>query len=211
MSEIPIQLPSQDGEPAWEAAYFFPPQGQWDEATFLQFHSNRMAELVAGRLQILPMPSLLHQLIVLHLLDVFRGYLHRSGAGGLILMAPLPIKLFPGTIREPDLLYVRPEHLPEDVDGYPDKLDLAVEVVSEGVEARKRDYQDKRVDYARAGIPEYWIVDAHEQRVSVLSLDGAAYVEHGVFSSGQIATSLLLSGLAIAVSDIWAVAQKLKR
>lgn len=49
MSQLPINLPSKDGEPTWEAAYFFPPQGRWSEELFLQFHTNLMAELVNGR------------------------------------------------------------------------------------------------------------------------------------------------------------------
>lgn len=205
MSDSTVHLPSKDGEPAWEAAYFFPPQGRWTEETFLQFHSNRMAELVAGRLEILPMPSVFHQLIVIYLLDTLRRYLDRSENGGLVLMAPLPTKLFPGTIREPDILYVQPENIPDDIRGYPDKLDLAVEVVSEGADARKRDYQDKRIDYAKAGIREYWIVDPQDQLVTVLTLSDDHYIEHGVFSAGQTATSRLLDGLTITVDAIWAL------
>lgn len=39
---------------------------------------------------------------------------------------------------------------------YPDRLDVVIEVVSDGEEARRRDYEDKRRDYARAEIDEYW-------------------------------------------------------
>jgi Uma2 family endonuclease len=207
MSDATIYLPSKDGEPAWEAAYFFPLQGHWTEETFLQFHSNRMAELVAGRLEILPMPTWLHQLIVDFLLTWIKTYLSDKDVGGVALMAPLPTRLFPGTIREPDILYVRPEHIPDNIRGYPDKLDMAVEVVSEGAEARKRDYEDKRIDYAKAGIREYWIIDPQEQLVTVLVLDGEQYGEHGVFATGQTATSRLLPGLSILVDEIWVLAK----
>ena len=30
----------------------------------------------------------------------------------VVLFAPLPVKLFPGTIREPDVLYVKSQNLP---------------------------------------------------------------------------------------------------
>jgi len=211
MSDSTIHLPSKDGEPAWEAAYLFPPQGCWTEEDFLKFESNRMAELVNGRLEILPMPTWLHQLIVQLLLDRFRDHLRSADSddrGGKVLMAPLPTRLFERTIREPDLLYVREENLPQDVRGYPDKLDLAVEIVSAGSEARKRDYEDKRIDYAKAGVGEYWIVDPQEKLVTVLTLDGEHYIEHGIFSPGQTATSKLLPGLAVPVDDIWALSQK---
>ncbi|MEZ6136568.1 MAG: Uma2 family endonuclease [Pirellulaceae bacterium] len=147
--EIEPRIPSQVGEPAWEAAYFFPPQGRWSEEDFLQFHTNRMAELVDGRLELLPMPTWLHQLIVKFLMQKLDQCI-ANGAGGEALFAPLPTRLFPGTIREPDILYVTQENLPKADEKYPSRIDLAIEVVSEGAEARKRDYEDKRIDYAKA-------------------------------------------------------------
>ena len=95
------QIPSANGEPAWEAAFLLPSQGQWSEADFLKFHTNRMAELVDGRLEILPMPTLKHQRILRWLLGMFET---AAPAGSVTLFAPLPTRLFPGTIREPDLL-----------------------------------------------------------------------------------------------------------
>ncbi len=205
MSNSLPHLPSKDGEPAWEAAYFFPPQGRWSEETFLQFHTNKMAELVDGRLEILPMPTWLHQLILGYLFDQIRGHLRSAGIAGDVLFAPLPTRLFPGTIREPDLLYVCPENIPADIRGYPHKIDLAIEIFSEGAEAHKRDYEDKRVDYAKAGVTEYWIVDPQTQLVTVLTLQGTEYQIAQECQPGDIANSLLLTGLAIAVNEIWAL------
>lgn len=204
MSEVSINLPSKDGEPAWEAAYFFPPQGRWSEEDFLQFHTNRMAELVDGRLEILPMPTWLHQLIVKFLTKKIDETI-LQGAGGAVLFAPLPTKLFPGTIREPDILYVAAENLPKPDEKYPSTIDLAMEVVSEGAEARKRDYEDKRIDYAKAGVREYWIVDPEQSLVSVLTLNGSEYETVQECRPGDSARSLLLSGLTIAVNDILAL------
>jgi hypothetical protein len=72
MSVTTPHIPSANGEPAWEAAYMLPAQGSWSEEDFLKFHTNRMAELVDGRLEILPMLALKHQRIVIWLLDAFR-------------------------------------------------------------------------------------------------------------------------------------------
>ena len=190
------QIPSANGEPAWEAAFLLPSQGQWSEADFLKFHTNRMAELVDGRLEILPMPTLKHQRILRWLLGMFET---AAPAGSVTLFAPLPTRLFPGTIREPDLLYIAPENAPgPDVD-YPTHVDLALEIVSPGSEARTRDYEHKRRDYARAGIIEYWIVDPQEDQVTVLVLQDNNYVEHGVFQMDDEATSVLLPRLRIHV------------
>lgn len=198
MSVTNPRIPSANGEPAWEAAYMLPVQGDWKEEDFLKFHTNRMAELVNGRLEILPMPTLKHQRILVWLLDTFR----RAVSGqpqAVVLLAPLPTRLFPGTIREPDLLYIAPENAPgPDVD-YPSHLDLALEIVSPGHDARQRDYEDKRTDYARAGIAEYWIVDPQENQVTVLVLQDNVYIEHGVFRIDDTASGRLLPGLRVDV------------
>jgi Uma2 family endonuclease len=82
---------------------------------------------------------------------------------------------------------------------YPSHLDVALEIVSPGKEDRQRDYEDKRIDYARAGILEYWIVDPQENQVTVLVLRDGAYVEHGVFRAGDMASGILLPDLVIDV------------
>ncbi|MEJ7593472.1 MAG: Uma2 family endonuclease [Planctomycetaceae bacterium] len=196
MSVTSPTIPSANGEPAWEVAYMLPVQGSWSEEDFLKFHTNRMAELVNGRLEILPMPTLKHQRILRWLLGMFEG---AAPGGSTTLFAPLPTRLFPGTIREPDLLYIAPENAPgPDVD-YPTHIDLALEIVSPGKDARQRDYEDKRVDYARAAISEYWIVDPLENQVTVLVLQDSIYTEHGVFRIGDVASGLLLPALSIDV------------
>jgi Uma2 family endonuclease len=196
MSVTDPRIPSANGEPAWEAAYMLPVQGDWKEEDFLKFHTNRMAELVNGRLEILPMPTLKHQRILRWLLKAFEAH---APLGSITLFAPLPTRLFPGTIREPDLLYIAPENAPgPDVD-YPSHLDLALEIVSPGYDARQRDYEDKRTDYARAGIAEYWIVDPQENQVTVLVLQDNAYIEHGVFRINDTASGRLLPGLRVDV------------
>ncbi len=173
-----------------------PAQGSWSEADFLKFHTNRMAELVDGRLEILPSPTLKYQRILRWILGVFEA---AAPVGSITLFAPLPTRLFPGTIREPDLLYISPENAPGPDVEYPSHLDLALEIVSPGKDARQRDYEDKRVDYARAGVSEYWIVDPMENQVTVLVLSDSTYVEHGVFRTGDIASGLLLPRLQVDV------------
>lgn len=161
-----------------------------------------MAELVDGRLEILPIPTLKQQRILIWLFDAIREVVSGQPRA-VVLLAPLPTRLFPGTIREPDLLYyIAPENAPgPDVD-YPTHIDLAVEIVSPGSEARTRDYEHKRRDYARADIAEYWIVDPQEDQVTVLVLEDNIYVEYGIFRSGDEATSVLLPGLCSKVRQM---------
>jgi Uma2 family endonuclease len=88
---------------------------------------------------------------------------------------------------------------------YPTSALFIIEVVGEGDDARQRDYIAKRADYAKAGIPEYWIVDPLEKAVTVLHLNGAEYTLHGRFEQDQIATSATLEGFAVNCEEIWAI------
>jgi Uma2 family endonuclease len=57
---------------------------------------------------------------------------------------------------------------------------LVVEVVSNSetdLQSKVRDYQEKRLEYAARGIPEYWIIDPIAAIVLVLTLEGTQYQE----------------------------------
>ncbi len=196
---------SQKGTPTWEIAQLFPHQGDWTESEYLALDTNHLIELADGCLEFLPMPSPLHQLLMLFVLDELRRFVAKQKLG-MVLPAPLPIRLWPGQFREPDVAYFRPERL-TDLNRQPDGADLVVEVVSPGEKARTRDLEIKREEYARAGIREYWIIDPETQTVSVLALEGKSYRVHGEFKHGQVAESVLLPGFNIDVSALFFTGQ----
>ncbi len=167
----------------------------------MELGTNRLIEFSDGCIEVLPMPTKLHQQIVRFLFLLFHQFVSTRGLGE-VLFAPLPIRLWPSKFRDPDIVYLRPER--GEYRGQPEGADLVVEVVSEGEENRRRDIETKRQEYARARIPEYWIVDPENQRVTVLVLKEAKYREHGVFGPGETATSAILPGLAVAIADLFA-------
>ncbi len=199
----PGQRLSQPGEPPWEVAFLFPTQGHWSEEEYLALDTNRLVELSNGCLEVLPMPILAHQLIVKFLLRVLDDFVI-ARALGIVAFAPLPVWLWSGTYREPDLIFVRSGRGRRR--GQPEGADLVMEVVSEGAENRKRDFETKRQEYAAAGIAEYWIIDPEEHRITVLTLDGQTYRVHGEFGGGATATSVLLPGFGVAVDAVFAAA-----
>src|SRR5205823_5265149 len=101
----------------------------------------------------------------------------------------------------PDVLYVRPERV---LDRHRPTVgaDLVMEVVSGDVDARQRDLEEKREEYAQARIAEYWIVDPQERNITVLFLEGTEYRVHGVFGLGARATSVLLPGFSVSVDEV---------
>ncbi|WLD13314.1 Uma2 family endonuclease [Planctellipticum variicoloris] len=194
---------SKRGEPVWELALRYPVQGDWTERDYFAADLEGLVELVDGCVEVLPMPTILHQLLVMFLAERLRQHLQGKG---LVVVAPCPIRLGKDHLREPDVFYLAPGRS-KDVREVPDGADLVMEVVSPGVRNQQRDRFDKRADYAAAGIAEYWIVDPEGATVTVLTLDGETYREHGVFKAGETATSVLLPGLAVDVTELWAAGQ----
>ena len=187
-----------NGEPAWEVATLFPAQGAWSEEEYLSLDTNHLVEFSHGHIEVLPMPSDKHQSIVFFLSALLGAFARKSG--GKVLFAPLRLRLWPDKIREPDLLFLADANDPRRQNAYWTGADLVIEVVSPDDPAR--DLVTKRNEYAQAGLPEYWIVDPQMETITVLRLDGVAYVEHGVFPRGEVATSALYAGLQAPVSAV---------
>jgi Uma2 family endonuclease len=192
--------PESAPEPAWEIARLFPPQGRWSEGSYLSFTESvsQIVELVDGAIQVPSMPTKTHQRIVHALLSLLLAFLRENRAGDAVA-APYRVWLRNGTFREPDIVVYTAEHLEHFGERYGQGADVVVEVVSDDAASRTCDYEDKRRDYAEAGIPEYWIVDPTESRILVLSLAGNAY--HVIHDSrpGDEAASRVLSGFRVDV------------
>ena len=178
-----------------------PPQGAWGDREYLWLtdHTNRLIELADGNVGELPMPTDTHQAVLLFLYLLFRDYLKQRG--GVVRVAALRMRVREGVFREPDLLLLRDRSDPRRQDRFWLGADLVVEVVSP--DDPDRDLVEKRVEYAAAGIPEYWIADPRDETITVLALEGDAYLEHGVFARGEAATSPLLAGFAADVDAVF--------
>ncbi len=92
--------------------------------------------------------------------------------------------------RYPDLTILREEHLQQLVRRNTIRLSIAppllvVEVVSPGELQHDRDYVAKRQQYQDVGIPEYWLIDPEQQRVTVLELQNGLYSEIGQFQESD--------------------------
>lgn len=79
---------------------------------------------------------------------------------------------------------------------------LVVEVVSP--DSIVRDYRYKRSEYAALEVPEYWIVDPLEAKISLLYWEEGLY-EDSVLTGNQLIQSRLLPELELTVEQILAV------
>lgn len=190
-----------EAEPAWEVAQLFPHQGHWSEEEYVSLTTNHLVEFSHGRIEVLPMPSEEHQDVVFRLAELLAAYVRRQGLGK-VAIAPLPVQLWPGKFREPDVQFMLSQHAPRRHKNYWDGADLVVEVVSP--DDPLRDTETKRREYANAGIPEYWIVEPVPRRITVLVLEDERYSEAGIYTAGEQARSLLLPGFAVDVEALFA-------
>jgi Uma2 family endonuclease len=191
------------GQPAWDVALLYPLQGDWGEFEYLALTaaSNRLIEYTDGSIEVLAMPTSSHQRIVLYLLKQLEALI-LPGKLGEALCAPLRVKIRGGKFREPDIVFMLAANKSRIGEEFWTGADLVMEVISNDPESRRRDLQQKPLDYAEAGIPEYWIVDPQEKKIVVLRLQDDKYVTQGEYGEGSTASSALLPGFAVDVGDV---------
>ena len=199
----PTTKPKNANELTWEIAQLFPAQGHWSEEEYLALDTNHLIEFSHGQLEILPMPTQSHQLLVIAFFELLRNFV-RTRHLGTVLFAPMRVQLWPGKYREPNILFMRTEHDDRRSDSYWEGADLVLEVVSP--DDPQRDTVTKRREYAQAGIPEYWIVDPADMSITVLTLRGREYALHGEFVAGETATSVLLNRFEVEVAAVFSEA-----
>jgi Uma2 family endonuclease len=195
--------------PAWDIALIYPEQGQWSENDYLAVTetTNRLVELRDGSIEVLTMPTSAHQRIVGFLNQLLLAFLARNPLGE-VLFAPLRVRLWDKTFREPDLVFMLAKHAKRAGEDYWDGADLVMEVVSGTAEDRQRDLVSKRRDYARAGIDEYWIVDPKEKRLTVLRRRARSYAVHAEVVGTGIVTSALLSGFEVDAALVFGAGKR---
>jgi Uma2 family endonuclease len=196
------------GQPTWEVARLYPAQGDWSVAQYLDLDTNHLVEFNDGVLEFLPMPTEFHQYLV-YLLSTALGRFVTARALGMVLYAPMKVRIDPKKYREPDILFMLSENARRRHNQYWDGADLVMEVVSP--DDPRRDFEEKRADYASAGVSEDWIIDPETRTITVLTLKGERYVERGVYREGRRATSSLLKGFGVDIAKLFKTADAARK
>ncbi|MDQ6695550.1 MAG: Uma2 family endonuclease [Chloroflexota bacterium] len=193
-----LHLVTPDGDAIADAQVL---QGTWSTDQYLRLtdQTNRLLEFTDGVLEVLPMPTDQHQDLLAFLFLALHAFLYPSG--GKVQFAALRLQINKGKFREPDLLALLDANDPRRQHAHWLGADLVMEVVSP--DNPERDTVTKRAEYAEAHIPEYWIVNPLDETVTVLRLQGEEYAEHGLFRRGDMASSALLAGFSVQVSELF--------
>ncbi len=191
---------SETATPVWRIATLFPYQGAWSEQEYLALDTNRRVEFDNGFVEVHDVPTDQHQAIISYLNSMLRALAQQIG--GAVRPAGLRLRLWDQKYREPDIVFLRDRNSGLRREKYWDGADLAIEIISASLEDRERDLVTKRLEYARAGIQEYWIIDPEQESVSVLNLTGEVYEESGIYVRGDTFTSPQLPELGLPVTEI---------
>jgi Uma2 family endonuclease len=132
-------------------------------------HDDQKADLIDGVIYMASPENREANDLFVWLLTVMQLYARRKKLGK-IHGSRFACRLDDVNSPEPDILFVAAANVKRikygGVEGPPD---LAVEIVSP--ESVERDYDKKRRQYQRFKIPEYWIIDERERKVTLLRLD----------------------------------------
>ncbi len=180
-----------------------PPKEDMTFEEFLEWvDEDTHAEWVGGKVIMTSPASDIHQDVKGFLYLILRGFI-RARNLGWIRDNPFLMRLPNAPAgREPDILFLRREHLgrlhPTYLDG---PADLVVEIISP--ESLARDRGEKFVEYETAGIPEYWLIDPIRRRAEFYSLNSAGQYRSVDPDAQGIFRSQVVDGFWLRVEWLW--------
>jgi Uma2 family endonuclease len=169
-----------------------PKQGDWTYSHYVALPDDgQRYEVVDGVLYLIePAQTPRHQQVLGHIAYLLFTYVEDAKLGQ-VFIGPVDVELVAETVVQPDVLVLLNEGpytlTPSHILGRPD---LVVEVASPATVGY--DWRIKYNAYARAGVPEYWIVDPYARTVEILILAGESYQSRGVFSGSQALNSVIV-------------------
>jgi Uma2 family endonuclease len=161
-------------------------------------------EIIDGELFVNPSPVPQHQFVSGNLFFAFSLYL-REHRAGVVLSAPLDVKLDEDTVVQPDVNVIVGDRRRiiglKNVQGAPD---LVIEILSPGT--RRLDEMHKRRAYERSGVAEYWIVDPELELVKIHRRTGSGFERVADISTetGGAITTPLLPGFSMDIAAVFA-------
>ncbi len=173
-----------------------------DEFIAAEGTGGYLYELARGVVVVTNVPGINHAWIVQRIGDVFSFY-HRLNPGRIMLRASgaecrLRVRGMRSDRHPDQALYLSP---PPTGENFWERWvpEIVVEVVSRGGE--NRDYVEKREEYLRFGILEYWIFDPRRRTMLALKRVGDVWDERELGDEETYRTELL-PGLEVAVGEI---------
>jgi|SRR5580692_6932672 Uma2 family endonuclease len=173
---------------------------RWTYEEYYKLEDDQRYEIIDGQLLMAPAPDTWHQDWLGDLYSLVRSFVKKNKLGRLFF-APVDVVLDPQNTVQPDLVFVAAKNLgiiqSRAIFGTPD---LLVELVSPS--SVRRDRYEKMKLYARFGVKEYWIGDAANRSLEILTLAKGRYeLRCSAGEKGKL-SSLVLTGLKFDLADV---------
>ncbi|MCH7813319.1 MAG: Uma2 family endonuclease [Planctomycetes bacterium] len=171
-------------------------------AEFLELEEDGCRyELVDGVVCRSPSTLYWHQKVAAEILAQIAWFLRSNPIGDVL--AEVDVDLGPGPrggerVYRPDVVFVRQEHVPANLDYIKGPPDLIVEVVS--ASSRRYDHETKKDDYQRCGVPEYWIIDPQQGAMTFYRHRDGRYAE--IKPEGNSFTSEAVVGFTLDLARL---------
>lgn len=171
------------------------------EEEFLEFcDEDTRAEYIDGEVIVHSPVSNRQSRISTFLSSIIQFYIDQHNLG-IIWADNFQVRPRPGLRRIPDLIFISAENqvvvTNSEVDGAPD---LVVEIVSP--DSVERDWRVKYLEYEKAGIKEYWVIDPIHQKMNIYYLKDQGHYEAEKIEQG-ILKSRILPGFWVKPEWLW--------
>ncbi len=151
-------------------------------------------ELSFGSLIVTPAPSTRHQALA----AAMAAFLHARKLPSQRVLVEAELVIQDDVVKRPDLQVVHESLVGgQSVVGVPD---LVVEIHSPAT--RVLDLTEKRLVYAQAGVPSYWLIDPDAMALTILELADDDYFERAVLGPGMELAVNLPFGMTVSASSI---------
>ena len=167
--------------------------------------TNKLYELVDGKLVEMPPASFLHSDIIDFIADCFKAIAKKYKLDIKVKTGDVGVRTGINKSRIPDISVIDGQvwqsYRRDKSAVIEDNLMLVVEVVSPGDEQIARDYTEKVAEYQEKGIPEYWIVDPISKKITILVLNKGNYTKT-VLTGDSAISSMIFPELEVTVREI---------
>jgi Uma2 family endonuclease len=177
--------------------------GEISLADWFALAEDERGELVDGHLVEEELPNYVHEILVILLGSLLRGWFVPKG--GFVGGSDAKLAVGPKLGRRPDLtVYFAGTPLPPRSGIIAQPPDIAVEIVSPTPRDGRRDRVEKVVDYSSFGVRYYWIVDPQLRSLEILKRGPQGRYEHLLGATEGTIDIPGSDGFVLDLDAVWA-------
>ncbi len=174
-------------------------------AEFLEMdfpEDNYIYELLNGEIVRRSSPNPPHQRLVAKMVKKLESFVVENQLGW-VYPAPLDVFLGNETCVQPDIFFIRKERdfIIDNQNGILGTPDLIVEIISPGT--AKFDRGEKKEEYERFAVKEYWLVDPRTKGVEIYIMRENAFRLHALQEGTGSVASTVLDGFELDVAELF--------